>query len=184
MATNADLNTTAQGLKDRAKFFDAYAANQKEFDEAKTNLAKELASVADAILDSANVINAQANNNGGTNSNNNGQPQNQTIQNPKNTTIDGLKVSTASVVAMQDALTGKVSVDDMSKVADNFDNGYDALYQTVSQLNPTACAAFVTAYQNAHPVLFSAGSQIKNNSAALLKDTDKVMAGVSGWAWS
>lgn len=184
MATIADLNTTAQGLKDRAKVFDAYAANQKEFDEAKTNLAKELASVADAISDSANVINAQANNNGGANGDNNGQPQNQTIQNPKNTTIDGLKVSTASVVAMQDALTGKVSVDDMSKVADNFDNGYDDLYQTVSQLNPTACAAFVTAYQNAHPVLFSAGSQIKNNSAALLKDTDKVMTGVSGWGGS
>ena len=86
MATIADLNTTAQGLKDRAKVFEAYAANQKEFDEAKTNLAKELASVADAISDSANVINAQANNNGGTNGNNNGQPQNQTIQNPKNTT--------------------------------------------------------------------------------------------------
>ena len=181
MATIADLNTTSLGLKDRAKVFEAYAANQKEFDEAKTNLAKELASVADAISDSANVINAQANNYGGTNGSNNGQPQNQTIQNPKNTTIDGLKVSTASVVAMQDALTGKVSVDDMSKVADNFDNGYDALYQTVSQLNPTACTAFVTAYQNAHPVLFSAGSQIKNNSAALLKDTDKVMTGVSGW---
>lgn len=181
MATIADLNTTAQDLKNRAKGFDAYAANQKEFDEAKTNLAKELASVADAISDSADVINAQANNNG---SNNIGQPQTQTIQSPKNTTIDGLKVSTASVVAMQDALTGHVSVDDMSKVADNFDNGYDALYQTISQLNPTACSAFVTAYQNAHPVLFSAGSQIKNNSAALLKDTDMVMTGVSNWGGS
>lgn len=172
MATIADLQKTAGDLKKKSAVFDAYSANQKEFDAAKSNLAKELATVSDAVSDASVAMFP---------SETFPDLASHSSSAPAQTTLDGLKVATASVAAMQDALTGKVSVKDMSTVAKNADQGYDALYSSVERLNPAACAAFVSTFQEAHPLLFNAGSQIKNNAADLLQNTDKVMTGVSGW---
>ncbi|WP_106830235.1 type VI secretion system Vgr family protein [Parabacteroides pacaensis] len=167
MQTLNELQVTAEDLKKTASKFEAYSSKQPQFDTAKTNLAKEVSAIADAVADAADTMSAPS--------------SSQQPQSPAQITVDGLKISSASVAAMQDALTGKVSVKDMSSVANNAVKGYDALYSTVSQLNPAACTAFVAAFEKAHPLLFDAGSQIKNNSASLLSNVDKVMTGTSGW---
>lgn len=166
-ATIADWKETAGELQEKAKVFDIYAAHQPEFDSAKTNLAKELDSVAGALSDVSKsklppTNTAQTGNNTAT---------------PQTTTNDALKVASASVVAMQDALTGEVSVDDVSKVAKNADEGYDAAFKVVRELNPTAVDAFVVSYKDNHPIIFEAGSQIKNNSSDILK----AALGIGGW---
>ena len=173
-STIADWKKTAGELQEKAKAFDTYAAHQPEFDSAKTNLAKELNSVAGALSDVSKTKLPQQNQTG-----NNANPQ-QTATTPQNTTNDALKVATASVVAMQDALTGEVSVDDVSKVAKNADEGYDAAFKVVRELNPTAVDAFVVSYKNNHPIIFEAGSQIKNNSSVILK----AASGIGGWGGS
>ena len=147
-STTADWKKTAGELQEKAKVFDTYAAHQPEFDSAKTNLAKELDSVAGALSDVSKTKLPQQNQTG----NNANPPQSATT--PQNTTNDALKVATASVVAMQDALTGEVSVDDVSKVAKNADEGYDAAFKVVRELNPTAVDAFVVSYKNNHPIIF------------------------------
>lgn len=167
MGSIADWKKTAGELQKKAKVFDTYAAHQQQFDSAKTNLAKELDAVAGALID---VSNSNA-------------PQTQTAHNkqentsPQKTTNDALKVATASVTAMQDALTGDVSIDDISTVAKNADEGYDAAFQTARNLNPKAVDAFVATYQKKHPIIFEAGSQIKNNSSEILM----AVSGISGW---
>lgn len=173
MATIADWKKTAGELQEKAKVFDTYAAHQPEFDSAKTKLAKELDSVAGALSDVSKAKLPQPN--PGQTGNNANPPQSATT--PQNTTNDALKVATASVVAMQDALTGEVSVDDVSKVAKNADGGYDAAFKVVRELNPTAIDAFVVSYKNNHPIIFEAGSQIKNNSSDILKTA----SGIGGW---
>ena len=173
-STIADWKKTAGELQEKAKVFDTYAAHQPEFDSAKTNLAKELDSVAGALSDVSKTKLPQQNQTG-----NNANLQQSAIT-TQNTTNDALKVATASVVAMQDALTGEVSVDDVSKVAKNADEGYDAAFKVVRELNPTAVDAFVVSYKNNHPIIFEAGSQIKNNSSDILK----AASGIGGWGGS
>lgn len=175
-STIADWKKTAGELQEKAKVFDTYAAHQPEFDSAKTNLAKELDSVARALSDVSKTKLPHPN--PGQTGNNANPPQSATT--PQDTTNDALKVATASVVAMQDALTGEVSVDDVSKVAKNVDEGYDAAFKVASELNPTAVDAFVVSYKNNHPIIFEAGSQIKNNSSDILK----AAFGIGGWGGS
>lgn len=174
MASIADWGKKAGELQEKAKVFDTYAAHQPGFDSAKTNLAKELDSVAGALSD-VSKSNVSKINYEHTGNNNATSPKSATT--PQNTTIDALKVATASVVAMQDALTGDVSVDDVSKEAKNADNGYDAAFKVTRELNPTAVDAFVVSYKNNHPIIFEAGSQIKNNSSDILK----AASGIGGW---
>lgn len=174
MAPIADWKKKAGELQKKAKVFDTYAAHQPVFDSAKTNLAKELDSVAGALSD-VSKSNVSKINSEHTRNNNATSPKSATT--PQNTTNDALKVATASVVAMQDALTGDVSVDDASKVAKNADNGYDAAFKVTRELNPTAVDAFVVSYKNNHPIIFEAGSQIKNNSSDILK----AASGIGGW---
>lgn len=174
MAPIADWKKKAGELQKKAKVFDTYAAHQPGFDSAKTNLAKELDSVAGALSD-VSKSNVSKINSEHTRNNNATSPKSATT--PQNTTNDALKVATASVVAMQDALTGDVSVDDASKVAKNADNGYDAAFKVTRELNPTAVDAFVVSYKNNHPIIFEAGSQIKNNSSDILK----AASGIGGW---
>lgn len=173
-STTADWKKTAGELQEKAKVFDTYAAHQPEFDSAKTNLAKELDSVAGALSDVSKTKLPQQKQTA-----NNANPQ-QSATTPQNTTNDALKVATASVVAMQDALTGEVSVDDVSKVAKSADEGYDAAFNVVRELNPTAVDAFVLSYKDNHPIIFEAGSQIKNNSSDILK----AASGIGGWGGS
>lgn len=174
MASIADWGKKAGELQEKAKVFDTYAAHQPGFDSAKTNLAKELDSVAGALSD-VSKSNVSKINSEHTGNNNAASPKSATTS--QNTTNDALKVATASVVAMQDALTGDVSVDDASKVAKNADDGYDAAFKVTRELNPTAVDAFVVSYKNNHPIIFEAGSQIKNNSSDILK----AASGIGGW---
>ncbi len=174
MASITDLQNTSEILKQKSAVFESFSSNQEEFDEAKTNIAKELSSVSDAISDAAGAMVAVEKN----------QDGKESSSSASNVTLDSLKVATASIEAIQDALTGDVSVKDMSETAKNIDEGYDALYQSVANINPEACNAFVEAYKESNPVLFETGSQIKNNASSLLSDTDKIMTGISGWGGS
>lgn len=156
MAPIEEWKITARELQDRAKVFDTYATHQPKFDSAKTNIAKELDSVAGALCDVSKSKPPQI------------KPNEVKTENAQNTTNDALKVATASVVAMQDALSDNISIDDLSAVAKNADDGYDAAFKVIKEFNPIAVDAFVESYEKNHPIIFEAGSQIKNNSSDIL----------------
>ncbi len=157
MAPIEEWKKTASELQDRAKVFDTYATHQKEFDSAKTNLAKELDSVAGALSDVSKLKATQT------------KSTDPKINDAQNTTNDALKVTTASVAAMQDALTGNVSVDDISVAVKNADEGYDAAFNVIREFDSTAVDAFVKSYKKNHPIIFETGSQIKNSGSDILK---------------
>lgn len=156
MAPIEEWKITASELQDRAKVFDTYATHQPKFDSAKTNIAKELDSVAGALCDVSKSKATQV------------KPNEAKTENAQNMTNDALKVATASVVAMQDALSDNISIDDLSAAAKNADNGYDAAFKVIKEFNPIAVDAFVESYEKNHPIIFEAGSQIKNNSSDIL----------------
>ena len=104
MAPIEEWKITASELQDRAKVFDTYATHQPKFDSAKTNIAKELDSVAGALCDVSESKATHV------------KPNEAKTENAQNMTNDALKVATASVVAMQDALSDNISIDDLSAV--------------------------------------------------------------------
>ena len=157
LAPIEEWKKTASELRNKAKVFDTYATYQPKFDSTKTNIAKELDSVAGALCDVSKSKATQT------------KPTDPKTNDAQNTTNDALKVTTAAVVAMQDALTGHVSIDDVSVAVRTVDEGYDAAFDVARGFNPTAVDAFVKSYEKNHPIIFEAGSQIKNNCSDILK---------------